>query len=100
MGYAEKWQRLAFREQLLRDIEARLEDPDLSHTQRNRYSVTADKLLHSIAEERVQLYARSSSMMGNPFAESTLWLSMTMATSIRSSECVIPVNEPINKAYD
>ena len=49
LGYAEKWERLAFREQLLLDIEERLKDPDLSHTQRNRYSVTADKLLHSIA---------------------------------------------------
>jgi len=71
LGYAEKWERLAFREQMLRDIEARLEDPDLSHTQRNRYSVTADKLLRSIAEERGQLYARSQlevSMTGNPFA--------------------------------
>jgi hypothetical protein len=70
LGYAEKWERLAFREQLLRDIEARLEDPELSHTQRNRYSVTADKLLRSIAEERGQLYARSQlevSMTGNPF---------------------------------
>jgi hypothetical protein len=72
LGYAEKWQRLAFREQLLLDINERLADPDLSHTQRNRYSVTADKLLHSIAEERGQLYARSSlevSMIGNPFAD-------------------------------
>jgi hypothetical protein len=71
LGYAEKWERLAFREQLLRDIEEKLKDPDLSHTQRNRYSVTADKLLHSIAEERGQLYARSAlevSMTGNPFA--------------------------------
>ena len=71
LGYAEKWERLAFREQLLLDINERLQDPDLSHTQRNRYSVTADKLLHSIAEERGQLYARSSlevSMTGNPFA--------------------------------
>jgi hypothetical protein len=71
LGYAEKWERLAFREQLLLDIEARLEDPDLSHTQRNRYSVTADKLLRSIAEERGQLYARSQlevAMTRNPFA--------------------------------
>jgi hypothetical protein len=52
LGYAEKWERLAFREQLLLDINERLADPDLSHTQRNRYSVTADRLLHSIAEER------------------------------------------------
>jgi hypothetical protein len=71
LGYAEKWQRLAFREQLLLDINERLADPDLSHTQRNRYSVTADKLLHSIAEERGQLYVRSQlevAMTGNPFA--------------------------------
>jgi hypothetical protein len=33
LGYAEKWARLAFREQLLLDIEERLKDPDLSHTQ-------------------------------------------------------------------
>jgi hypothetical protein len=71
LGYAEKWERLAFREQLLRDIEERLQDPDLSHTQRNRYSVTADKLLHSIAEERGQLPSRASlelDLKGNPFA--------------------------------
>jgi hypothetical protein len=71
LGYAEKWERLAFREQLLRDIEERLKDPDLSHTQRNRYSATADKLLHSIAEERGQLYVRSQlevDVKGNPFA--------------------------------
>jgi hypothetical protein len=70
LGYAEKWERLALREQLLRDIEERLQDPGLSDTQRNRYSVTADKLLHSIAEERGQLYARSAlevSMTSNPF---------------------------------
>jgi hypothetical protein len=30
LGYAEKWERLAFREQLLLDIEERLKDPDLS----------------------------------------------------------------------
>jgi hypothetical protein len=52
LGYAEKWERLAFREQLPLDINERLADPDLSHTQRNRYSVTADKILPSIAEER------------------------------------------------
>jgi hypothetical protein len=71
LGYAEKWERLAFREQLLLDIEERLADAELSHTQRNRYSVTADKLLHSIAEERGQLYTRSQlevAMTGNPFA--------------------------------
>jgi hypothetical protein len=70
LSYAGKWERVAFREQLLLDIEARLDDPGLSDTQRNRYSVTADKLLHSIAEERGQLYARSAlevSMTGNPF---------------------------------
>jgi hypothetical protein len=61
---------LAFREQLLLDINERLADPDLSHTQRNRYSVTADKLLHSIAEERGQLPTRAQlevAMTGNPF---------------------------------
>jgi hypothetical protein len=55
LGYAEKWERLTFREQLLRDIEERLQDPDLSDTQRNRYAHTAEKLLHGIAEERGQL---------------------------------------------
>jgi hypothetical protein len=48
-----------------------LKDEDLSHTQRNRYSVTADKLLHSIAEERGQLPSRASlevALTGNPFA--------------------------------
>jgi hypothetical protein len=71
LGYAEKWERLAFREQLLLDINERLQDPELSHTQRNRYSVTADKLLHSIAEERGQLPTRAQlevAMTGNPFA--------------------------------
>jgi hypothetical protein len=71
LSYAGKWERLAFREQLLLDIEARLEDPDLSHTQRNRYSVTADKLLHSIAEERGELPVRGAlelNVHGNPFA--------------------------------
>ena len=71
LGYAEKWERLALREQLLRDIEERLQDPDLSHTQRNRYSVTADKLLHSIAEERGELPVTGAlelSVHGNPFA--------------------------------
>jgi hypothetical protein len=71
LSYAGKWERLAFREQLLLDINERLADPDLSHTQRNRYSVTADKLLHSIAEERGQLPTRSHlelAVTGNPFA--------------------------------
>jgi hypothetical protein len=71
LGFAEKWERLAFREQLLLDINERLADPDLSHTQRNRYSVTADKLLHSIAEERGELPTRSQvelDVKGNPFA--------------------------------
>ena len=30
LGYAAKWDRIAFREQLLRDIEERLKDPELS----------------------------------------------------------------------
>jgi hypothetical protein len=63
--------RLAFREQLLLDINERLRDEGLSDTQRNRYSVTADKLLHSIAEERGELPVRGAlelSVHGNPFA--------------------------------
>jgi hypothetical protein len=64
LGYAEKWERLAFREQLLRDIEERLKAPDLSDTQRNRYSVTAEKLLHGIAEERGQL-PRAEELVAN-----------------------------------
>ena len=71
LGYAEKWERLAFREQLLLDIEERLKDPGLSDTQRNRYSVTAEKLLHGIAEERGQLPVRGHfelDLKGNPFA--------------------------------
>jgi hypothetical protein len=71
LGYAEKWERLAFREQLLRDIEDRLLNPELSDTQRNRYAVTAEKLLHGIAEERGQLPTRTSlelDLKGNPFA--------------------------------
>jgi hypothetical protein len=71
LGYAEKWERLAFREQLLLDINERLQDPDLSHTQRNRYAVTVEKLLHGIAEERGQLPTRAQlelDVKGNPFA--------------------------------
>ena len=60
LGYAEKGKRPALREQLLRDIEERLQDPDLSHTQRNRYSVTADKLLHSIALENGEIPSRAA----------------------------------------
>jgi hypothetical protein len=71
LGYAEKWERLAFREQLLLDIEERLKDESLSDTQRNRYANTAEKLLHGIAEERGQLPTRAQlevAMTGNPFA--------------------------------
>lgn len=71
LGYAEKRERLAFREQSLRDIEERLKDEGLSDTQRNRYAVTAEKLLHGIAEERGQLPTRPSlelDLKGNPFA--------------------------------
>jgi hypothetical protein len=53
------------------DIEERLKDPGLSDTQRNRYAVTAEKLLHGIAEERGQLPTRSTlklDVKGNPFA--------------------------------
>jgi hypothetical protein len=87
LGYAEKWERLAFREQLLLDINECLADPDLSHTQRNRYSVTADKLLHSIAEERGQLPSRST--LDVAFAQTPLvrwmrWLSMTIVPCIPS----------------
>jgi hypothetical protein len=70
LGYAEKRERLALREQLLRDIEERLQDPDLSHTQRNRYSVTADKLLH-IALEKGEIPSRAAlelDLKSNPFA--------------------------------
>jgi hypothetical protein len=79
LGYAEKWERLALREQLLRDIEERLQDPGLSDTQRNRYSVTADKLLHSIAEERGQLYVRLPVLMPSR--------SMMTATFTRLNDC-------------
>ena len=71
LGYAEKRERLAFREQSLRDIEERLKDEGLSDTQRNRYAVTAEKLLHGIAEERGQLPTRPSlelDLKGNAFA--------------------------------
>jgi hypothetical protein len=71
LGFAEKWERLAFREQLLLDINERLQDPDLSDTQRNRYSNTAEKLLLGIATERGQLPVRGSlelNVTGNPFA--------------------------------
>jgi hypothetical protein len=87
LGYAEKWQRLAFREQLLLDINERLKDESLSDTQRNRYSVTAEKLLHGIAEERGQLPTRAQlelDVKGIRLPALTRWRSTTTGTFTRS----------------
>jgi hypothetical protein len=56
LGYAEKGERIALRERLIADLVERLESPDLSDVQRNRFSHTVDKVLRSIAEERGELY--------------------------------------------